>query len=306
MIVFIKQGWNLAAGSALLMSLLTACGDSVPEKKLTITPAATGGGQVGIRILPEQPTSADCLSVIAMSGQVSGLYRWMVNDRELPAANESRLCGTFFKRGDRVSVQVGNAGSDPVTIANSPPKVTGLTTSPEEWRSGAAITIIPAAEDADGDPVEFRYRWSINGAEDESLSEATLPAERNRRGDRVEVLVTPFDGQVEGPVFRGAVGAVTGSAPKIVSSPPAQFEARVYNYQVQAEDIDNDKLTFALEAAPAGMNIDAATGLISWPLTGVQPRSYEVKIVVRDPDGGEDRQQYELVLGEPKPLEAVR
>lgn len=295
-----RMGWTLAMGGVLLTLLLNGCGDSAAPGKKAAGPAAGGGG-VSIKILPEQPTSGDCLNVIATSGQLSGSYQWLVNDQLIPANNEAKLCGDFFKRGDRVSIQVGAASSESVTIANSLPKVTGIATSPEEWRSGTAMEIVPSAEDADGDAVEFRYRWVINGEEDSFLSEANLPAERNRQGARIEVMVTPFDGRTTGPVFRAAVGAVTGSAPTIVSRPPTRFEALVYTYQVKATDVDNDPLTYALDNPPAGMTIDAASGLISWPLTGVPPGKYEIKIVARDPSGGEGHQRYEMVLGESQP-----
>ena len=35
-------------------------------------------------------------------------------------------------------------------------------------------------------------------------------------------------------------------------------------YSVQAIDDDKDSLKYLLEAAPSGMTIDSATGLISW------------------------------------------
>lgn len=305
MIMSKRMGWQLAAGVAILL-LLNACGDNGQEKLSTSPPAVAGRGQVSLRIVPEQPTSADCLNVIATSGQVSGLYRWMVNDQEIPATNEASLCSDFFKRGDRVVAIIGEASSEPVIINNSPPKVTDISTVPEEWRSGTAIEIAPKVEDVDGDPVELRYKWIINGEEDALLSEAILPAERNRRGDRIEVLITPFDGRAEGQVFRGVVQSVTGTAPTIVSTPPTRFETTVYSYQVKAEDADKEQLTFALDSPPAGMAIDPVTGLISWPLSGVVPGKYEVKIVVRDPDGGEDRQRYEILLGTPKPAEAEK
>lgn len=303
----LMTGPKLAGRCLVLALLLSACGDN-PSGKIPVGSAPTGG-QTGIRIHPEQPTSGDCLNVIIAGGHGSVTYQWFVNDQPSPATNEASLCNDFFKRGDRVTVKVGDgaqANSATVTIANSPPKVTGISTSPEEWRSGAAIEVIPAAQDADGDPVEFRYQWSINGEVDSFLSEATLPAERNRRGDRVEVLITPLDGKTEGVVFRGVVGAVTGSAPTIVSRPPTRFEAMEYSYQVKAEDPDKEQLTFSLDNPPQGMTIDPASGKIFWPLTGVQPGKYEVKIVVRDPEGGEDRQEYELTLGVPASGEAAK
>jgi hypothetical protein len=88
--------------------------------------------------------------------------------------------------------------------------------------------------------------------------------------------------------------------PQIVSTPPASFEAVEYSYQVKARDPDGDRLTFSLESPPAGMTINSATGRITWPLTGVTPGKYQVKILVRDPQGGEDRQEFVLTLGEPK------
>lgn len=303
----LMTGWKLVGCCAVLALLMSACSDNPSGK----APAgqAPAGERTGIRIIPEQPTSGDCLSVVVTSGRGSVAYQWFVNDQLLSAMNEANLCNDFFKRGDRVTVKASGgaqASSATVTIANSPPKVTGISTSPEEWRSAAAIEVVPAAEDADGDPVEFRYQWSINGEIDSFLSEATLPAERNRRGDRIEVLITPFDGKVAGAVFRGVVGAVTGSAPTIVSKPPSRFETVEYIYQVKAEDPDKEQLTFALDNPPQGMSIDPTAGRISWPLTGVQPGKYEIKIVVRDPEGGEDRQEYDLTLGVPTPGEAVK
>jgi hypothetical protein len=94
--------------------------------------------------------------------------------------------------------------------------------------------------------------------------------------------------------------SVPGSPPKIISRPPAKFEAYEYSYPVRVRDADNDRLTFSLEKPPEGMSIDRRSGKITWPLTGVQPGKYEVKIVVRDSEGGEDRQEFVLTLGEPK------
>ncbi|TLM68954.1 MAG: hypothetical protein FDZ69_01780 [Deltaproteobacteria bacterium] len=289
------SGWMLAC-SCVLLGLLTACGDAPGEK-----PRAGQGPVVqgSARIIPEQPTSGDCLNAI-VTGSGGGAYQWFVNDQPLPANNEARLCGDFFKRGDRVSVKIGSGSPTSVTIGNSPPRVSEVAVSPREWRSGMAIEIVPTTEDADGDPVELRYQWSINGELDPFLTDPVLPAERNRRGDRIEVLVTPHDGREAGESYRAFVQAVAGSAPKIVSQPPASFEALSYTYQVKAEDPDNDPLIFALDTPPQGMTIDSATGLVSWPLTGVQPGKYEVRIVVRDPEGGEDRQEYAITLGAPK------
>ena len=52
----------------------------------------------------------------------------------------------------------------------------------------------------------------------------------------------------------------------IVSDPVTTAVAgQPYTYPVKAIDPDNDPLTYSLTTAPAGMTIDPATGLITWP-----------------------------------------
>ena len=54
-------------------------------------------------------------------------------------------------------------------------------------------------------------------------------------------------------------------APIIISSPPTTASAgSPYHYDVDATDIDGDSLTYTLTGAPAGMTIDAITGVIQW------------------------------------------
>ena len=54
-------------------------------------------------------------------------------------------------------------------------------------------------------------------------------------------------------------------APGIVSTPVVNATAdQLYTYDVDANDPDGDTLTFSLDAAPAGMSIDTASGLIQW------------------------------------------
>ena len=61
-------------------------------------------------------------------------------------------------------------------------------------------------------------------------------------------------------------------APSIVSTPVVNATAdQLYTYDVEANDPDaGDTLTFSLDAAPAGMTIDASTGLIQWTPAAAQ------------------------------------
>jgi hypothetical protein len=161
--------------------------------------------------------------------------------------------------------------------------------------------VFPVAEDQDGDPVEFRYQWLINGEADPFLTEAKLPGDRVVKGDRIQVRITPYDGLNEGPAYQSYVMPIPGAPPKILSQPPPRFEALEYRYQFRARDPAGGKLIYSLEKAPAGMTIDQATGLITWPLGGVKPGDYPVKIVATDAEGGAASQEYTLTLGAPAP-----
>lgn len=187
------------------------------------------------------------------------------------------------------------ASASPAAAGNSPPRIVEVTTTVEKSVRQGAITVHAAAEDADGDPVEFRYQWLINGEEDPFLQESTLPADSYAKGDRIRVRVTPFDGQAEGKAYLSPPLATPNAAPLITSQPPLSFQAQVYTYQVEASDPDSTELTYRLNDPPAGMTVSAG-GLISWPLAEVEPGEYKIAIVVADPEGDTATQEFSLTL----------
>lgn len=81
--------------------------------------------------------------------------------------------------------------------------------------------------------------------------------------------------------------------PEITSTPLVlAFEGEPYRYQVEATDPDNDPLIFSLTTAPAGMDIDAATGLLTW--TPQTAGDHPVTVRVEDGRAGSDTQSYTL------------
>ncbi|MBL8347684.1 MAG: putative Ig domain-containing protein, partial [Rubrivivax sp.] len=58
-----------------------------------------------------------------------------------------------------------------------------------------------------------------------------------------------------------------------------------YSYDVNATDPNGDTLTYSLTQAPAGMTINASTGLIAWTPTSAQAGSQAVTVRVSDPGG---------------------
>lgn len=260
-------------------------------------PGESQGG-VTISLLPERPDAGSCMRAIVQGRPGRPVFQWFVNGEQVPEQIGSRLCGDFFRRGDQVTVQVGTSdvgASTSVTIGNALPRVVQVDATAQQAFSHGDITVTATGEDLDGDPVEFRYQWIINGEPDTFQTTATLPAAGYAKGDSIQFRITPYDGFDEGTPYESKVLEIGNAAPVITSKPPRQFEAAEYSYQVEAQDPDGTKLNFSLSDPPAGMTI-SADGLVTWPLSYVAPGTYKISIVVADSDGDTTTQEYTLTL----------
>ncbi|MFH1682836.1 MAG: putative Ig domain-containing protein [Candidatus Woesearchaeota archaeon] len=87
--------------------------------------------------------------------------------------------------------------------------------------------------------------------------------------------------------------------PEITSTPvTVAKENQLYQYQVTAQDDDGDVLSFHLADNPAGMVINAQTGLIQWTPGYQSQGQHAVEIHVEDNYGGSDAQWFILNIGD--------
>lgn len=278
------------------------------EPKL-VSPEA--GKITHIQILPENPRTATTLEAdVEFRGwepEQLG-YQWLRNGNLIPGAIRPTLGSQHLHKGDFISVIVrvkqpgGNeqeATSDAVVIGNTLPVATFASVEPGTPSSSDTVKALAVAYDYDGDDVSFTYQWVVNGEPIVGEDEQLLTGKHFRRGDRVQVAVTPFDGEEWGSAIQSAAVVVQNSPPKIVSDPPARTEKGVFSYAVKAEDPDEDTLQFSLRGKPpAGLEIDAATGLVQWQV--VIPKgeiTYVFQVVAEDPDGGQSIQEITLKYG---------
>ena len=71
-----------------------------------------------------------------------------------------------------------------------------------------------------------------------------------------------------------------------------------YRYDASATDPDNHVLTWSLDNAPEGMEVQRASGLITWTPTALQLGSAPVRVRVRDVLGGTDTQAFTVRVSE--------
>ncbi len=91
--------------------------------------------------------------------------------------------------------------------------------------------------------------------------------------------------------------AYANAAPAFTSSPiRAATAGQPYTYQTSAQDPDGTTLSYLLVAGPAGMQIDSATGALTWDPTISSPASAEVELRVYDARGGFGTQQFTIAV----------
>ncbi len=253
-------------------------------------------GKLDVKILPDAPTVLTDLQAL-YSGKGIASYQWMKDGQPLEGENSPRLSKNGFSKGDSISVVVTageEQGEASVTIGNSPPTVTSVPFSPEHIYAGVDITVAPIGSDPDGDAVEFHCQWTINDTEVPEDS-PVLKGSMFKRGDKINLIVVPYDQDGEGKPFVSQNIIIPNAPPRIVSTPP-ELNGGTYVYQVVAEDPDGDPLTYSLTSAPPGMSIDAKTGLISWNINEKSAGTHTVEIIARDPAGLKASQKYSLTM----------
>jgi len=210
-------------------------------------------------------------------------------------------------RGTRLEVRVtasdGQAESAPMQafagMANAKPRLTQVILDPaDEVARGDAVSASARAGDPDGDPLEFEYRWSVNGRW-LSGGERSLSTEGLKRGDRIRAQVVASDGERESDPLESAEVMVANAAPRIVSSPPGQLADGEFQYQLEAEDPDGDRtLRFRLLEGPAGMAVDPVRGVVRWKPGADQVGAHPVDLAVEDPMGATTAQRFEITIRE--------
>jgi len=320
------RGRALVAMGALLV---LACG-SEPERRPTgrsmAAPAAAPGAadneapQVSaVRFDPLSPrVDASTRAVVRASDPdgdpVQLRYEWRVNGGPV-VSTDAAIETTGLAKGDQLEVTVvatdGRAESErfvrAVAIGNRPPIVSFVGIVPESPSPGVVLEAEVAAVDEDGDELELRYVWRVNGrlaSEDGSR----LDTEALAPGDIVQLEVAASDGsRVTRPTSSAPVRIGRSRAPEIVSQPGGLREDGVFRYALEAVDPEGDApLRFELLESPAGMTLDASTGELAWTPGPEQSGTFTVDVKVVDPWGAASAQRFDLSVRRDAPPASPR
>jgi hypothetical protein len=242
--------------SALVLSLVTGCSRgnssrSQPRAVSKETPVSSADASYSVRISPEHATVRTTFSAIvepALPGSKS-VFVWFRDGNPVQTSESDKFVAKSARRGESVSVEAditdfhGNsfhAGSVPVTIENSPPR---LTATPEILSAISGLTVTAQAMDDDGDPVILEYQWLENGRPMDGETSEQLNAKSFKAGNRYAVKVTPNDGAVRGQSL--IVDAIRAEAVLNISLAPLPPRAgRAITAEINSPEFQPDSLLF--------------------------------------------------------------
>jgi len=257
--------------------------------------SVTSNESARVTILPHSPTARDELRVVASGGEI-GHISWYRDGLQIPDAHADVLPSHSLRKGEEVSVEVatrtGTATASKV-IGNTPPEVIAVDFADPQIRSGEPIEVVPEGMDEDGDPLDFRFVWVVNGNVLPYETGPALSPDHFRKGDRILLRVSAFDGETEGSPFLGDEFVIPNSPPAFRTDPPADFTGGEYAYEVRADDPDGDSVRYRLENGPPGMKMDL-NGKISWSLEAASAGDHQICIVAEDDEGAWMAQEYTL------------
>jgi VCBS repeat-containing protein len=271
-------------------------GQLTVTQSFTITVGASNDAPEITDVAPTLTTLEDTLgSVTLNANDIDGdQLTWSVsvpasNGTAVISGNGDSQTATYtpnadFNGSDSFTVQVSDGtATDTVVVnvtvdaVNDAPVVTStaITTATED--TAYAYTV--KATDVDDDTLSYSLSVAPEGMNiDSNTGAITWTPENGVTNEPVTVEVSDAS-ETAVQSFTITVTA-TNDAPVIDSTPvTVATEDEAYSYTVTATDIDDDILEYSLVTSPAGMNINAETGEITWtPANGVVEESVTVEV----------------------------
>jgi hypothetical protein len=267
-----------------------------------------------VALSPERPRRVDGVTAVLRQppdpdgDRVTHRFAWTRNGQRVEAPpDRSAIPRATLRKGERWGVEVvaldGEAESEPVraevSVGDTAPGPVTLALCGGPVQSGAVpeVRVVTPSADADGDAVAYGHEWSLGGVAQRGATGARFPRPL-RKHEEVRVRVTPWDGELAGPVAEAACTArnTAPTAPVAVLEPasPTALTGLAVRIQRSSADHDGDPVSYRYRWTRDGLAV-ALDGPAAPPRTLRHREAWRVEVV---PFDGEE-------AGEPVVLEAT-
>jgi hypothetical protein len=137
----------------------------------------------------------------------------------------------------------GPKGGDSRPRSNLPPVIVSVKVLPDRARQESELNVSIQSNDPDRDPITHRYQWIRNGQEVAGENKSFVKGGTFKKGDVIQVRVTPSDGKEEGRSYLSASVTILNSPPEIQEiwiDPKTPSATDSLRAQVKGTDPDSD------------------------------------------------------------------
>jgi len=290
--------WDTAQNRTLHAFTLELANNAKPAFTSTPPITASEGVTYSYAITTSDP-DGDAVSLHLVTGPLgmtldgqSGMLQWT------PDANQAGPHPALLEARDVHQAVASQAFT--ITVAETVDGRPTITSIPgTEAMTNRLYTYAVQAVDPEGLAVTYGLDRSPSGMTIDATTGLVTWTPTSGQVGFHEVTVTAIDpgGNVAAQPFAIRVATFVNTPPEITSTPVTEATATLaYSYQVEAEDVDGDPLTFAINNGPAGLTIDQASGLATWTPTETQVGDHSAIVEVTDGAGGQDSQSFVITV----------
>ena len=228
------------------------------------------------------------------------------NTSDTPDTTQRVLTVSFSN--DTLTSAVATSRIDVIPVNDAPTAVNDSATTAED--SAVTIAVLANDTDPDGDPLTVTAASALHGSVVRNADGTlTYTPNANYNGtDTISYAISDGQGGVSNATVGLTITPVNDDPTPVGSLPDrASSDGATVSYATAGgfTDIDGDTLTYTASGLPAGLKIDATTGVISGMIdrsaSQVAGGSYAIVVTARDPSNASTTQRFTLTATNPVP-----
>jgi hypothetical protein len=178
----------------------------------------------------------------------------------------------------------------PGTVSSSesaPPRVTAAEILPAGPTARTPLTLAYTGQDGEGGPVQYAYRWYVDGSDVEEGVGSALEPGSYKKGSEVYAEIIPSDARTQGPPFRTKTIVIANQPPEVAAvnmTPVPAFAGSMIKAEPDAVDPDGDEISIAYQWKANGAPVAAAGTQASLDTRDMKKNDI-ISVFVRASDG---------------------